>query len=185
MKNITKKSELLKELKGIAHRLDDEGLVQEANSIDTIILKLAKIDTLNFDLLERVGQKLLEDKYITQEQLNGAIDEVSMGNSPSLYEIGENGTVYVHTGGAYPLSLENYVDDDNGGEEVKPPTDGIVPQYLSDRVEESNIDEQGFVKCKRCGESWDIDTTGFDEAKEMIKQTRGQSCPSCEGQQGD
>jgi len=36
------------------------------------------------------------------------------------------------------------------------------------------------IKCPSCGESWDSDTPGFIKAKEMLKRSLGNFCPSCE-----
>ena len=50
---------------------------------------------------------------------------------------------------------------------------------FDDREDEREY-ESGLVRCENCGESWDEGTLGYEEAKAMIKNSRGQKCPACE-----
>jgi hypothetical protein len=56
------------------------------------------------------------------------------------------------------------------------PTAGVSGNKLNKAAKRF---ENGMVQCDKCGESWDPETMGYDEAASKIDA--GEECPSCEG----
>ena len=93
------------------------------------ILVSSKKRGMEDETLKEVAKKLLDEGYIYQDQYEEAIKEIDEGTSPDIFEVVDDGTVYVHGAGAYPWVLKNYIKQSKKADEEQP-EDIIFKQVL-------------------------------------------------------